>query len=467
MRRAILPATLLALLVAMLLLVGSALLRPTDATLNSGAARLAQVDTSAYPEITLYVAVDDPTGAPLTGLNSTDFTVLEDGVPVEVSSFGGAGSGPIASVLVLDRSGSMEDDNRIEGARTAASAFVAMLRPGDQAALLAFNDRVPSQQIFTGDAFELRRAIDRLRPDGGTALYDAIAEGVDLLQTQPGRRLLIVLSDGQDCREPTNSCPADMGSARSLDEAIAVAQAADQPVIVIGLGAQATLLNEGIDETILQQIATSTGGTYVYAPRSADLTRLYTELAGDAQSEYRLTYNSPRPFYDGTRRDLTVQVGADQAISSYTERHLINVVANPLVGLILLTPLAALLIYPSLRSRRRPRPIDLNAPNAEPEATLPPLAAADPGAYAPSAAGYATVPITSRPAAPDVAPSAPRRCSHCDTALRPDARFCVACGKVQPESVPVRRSFCDMCGRPLVPDAKFCMECGEPVNALL
>ncbi|MFV9503291.1 MAG: VWA domain-containing protein [Oscillochloridaceae bacterium umkhey_bin13] len=461
MRRVMLPATLLVLFLAIMLLVGSALLRPATSTTSSSNARIAQIDTSNYPEVTLYVAVQDATGAPLAGLTSNDFAVREDGVPVDLRAFGGAGSDPIASVLVLDRSGSMGDDNKLIGAREAALAFVSLLRPGDQAALIAFNDEVRLQHEFTSDQASLNRAIERVSATGGTALYDAVAAGVDLLREQEGRHLLIVLSDGQDCREPTNSCPADAGSQTSLTEALALAEAANQPVAVIGLGARASTGRDGIDERVLQQLADQTGGVYLYAPRSSDLVQLYANLAGEVQQEYRLTYLSPRPFYDGTRRDITIQVGADQLSAGYTERHLINVVSNPVVGLILLTPLAALLILPGLQARRRKRRVLDPAPQPEPELPLD-----RPHAPASVASPSVPVPLPVAPAAPatSVQPVATRQCVNCAASLRPTARFCAACGTAQPDPTPPRRTFCDMCGRPLLPDTQFCMECGEPVR---
>jgi Ca-activated chloride channel homolog len=428
----------------MALLVASALGRPAP-TATDGAARVEQVDTSSYPTVTLYVSVRDEAGQLRSGLSSADFTVLEDGAPVDLEAFGGAGEGPVTSVLVVDRSGSMEDDGKMEGAREAALAFIALLRAGDQAALVTFDSQVELVQGFTDDASALTAAVERLRPDGGTALYDAVLAGTELLQEMPGRRLLVVLSDGQDCREPTNSCEPRYGSSSTLTEAITAAQAAGQPVAVVGLGARTG--NTGIDERSLQRIAEESGGRYLYAPRGEELAGLYAELADEVQREYRLSYVSPRPFYDGTRRDIAVQVGAATAAGGYTERHLINVVASPLVGLVLLTPLAVLLILPAVRRSRQVRGgTAMTVP--EHEALAEPLL-------------VGALPMVGE-ASTTTAPTG-RRCSSCDTALRAGAKFCPACGATQsPEES--RRTFCDMCGRPLVAGAKFCMVCGETVS---
>jgi Ca-activated chloride channel homolog len=469
MRRALLPAVLLALLLVMALLVASALGRPAPTAALDGAARVEQVDTSAYPTVTLYVSVRDEAGQLRSGLSSTDFTVLEDGAPVELATFGGAGAGPVTSVLVVDRSGSMEDDRKLEGAREAALAFIALMRPGDTAALIAFDSDVELIQDFTADPVALSAAVERLRPDGGTALYDAVLAGTELLQEAAGRRLLVVLSDGQDCREP-NGCPVTAGSRSTLTEAITAAQVAGQPVAVVGLGERTG--GDGFDEQVLQRIGAETGGRYLYAPRGDELAGLYAGLADAVQQEYQLSYVSPRPFYDGTRRDIRVQVGSVTAAAGYTERHLINVVASPWVGRVLLTPLAALLIVPGLRRARRGAGAMLGgqANAADPELALSAgLAGAASVAEPARAAGAsATLLEPARAALPPVGGAAEtpglvgERCTACEAKLRPGAMFCPACGATQ-TAAEVRRTFCDMCGRPLTAGAKFCMTCGEAV----
>jgi len=448
MRR--LPLLLIALLLALVL--GVAILFPSGPpTLSDsgdgGQVRVTQVDTRSYPQVSIYAAVDDPAGGPRAGLSRSDFQIVEGGAPVDLTGFVGAGGSAISTALVIDRSLSMEDAGKIDGARAAADAFVDLLRPGDQAALISFNDEVRTLEPFTADRAELQSAIERLQPNGGTALYDSIVEGVDLLRGQPGRRALLVLTDGQDCRD-LSDCPDEFGSSHSLGEAIDYATAAGQAVYVVGLGERGGRDNAGIDEDVLRRIATGTDGAYYYSPDATALADLYTTLAGSLQGEYRLTYVSPRPFYDGTRRDIRVTVAGVSAGAGYTELHLINVTSSPLVGAALLLPLLGLLLLPGLLAARRAR--DLPAPAGGPAPQLseaPPVIVVAP--------------------APARAPAAQiQRCASCATELRPGARFCGSCGATQPPTVAApegRRTFCDMCGRPLSPGAEHCTECGEPV----
>ncbi|MBX0330803.1 VWA domain-containing protein [Oscillochloris sp. ZM17-4] len=433
----------------LVLLLGLAFLLPASRSAQAipgGQVRVTQVDTSAYPQVSIFTSVGDPAGGPRANLARADFQIMEDGTPVDLIGFVGAGGSAISTALVVDRSGSMEDAGKIEGARAAAEAFVQLLRPGDRAALISFNDEVQTVEPFTDDQGELQRSIERLRPDNGTALYDAIVAGVDLLRDQPGRRALLVLTDGQDCRE-SNACPVEAGSAHSLREAIDYATAAGQAVYVVGLGERSGGSDTGVDEGVLRQIATGTDGAYSYSPDAAALADLYTALAGDLQGEYQLTYLSPRPFYDGTRRDIQVTVAGFSAGAGYTERHLINVTSSPLVGAALLAPLLGLLLLPGLLAARRRTQPSGGADHVSSPALAdgpPAIAAAPEPAAQPAAAG--------------------RRCVSCDAPLRPGARFCGGCGATQPaeaSATPGRRTFCDMCGRPLLPGATFCSACGE------
>src|SRR5262245_30261420 len=125
MRRILLLLPLVVLLVILLPLFRAA--APTAAP-GSGPAHIAQVDTAHYPDVTLYVGVTGPDGRPVGGLAARDFAVTEDGQPVQIADFAG-GAGPISTVLVIDRSGSMEENDKIEGAQDAARAFVDQMRP--------------------------------------------------------------------------------------------------------------------------------------------------------------------------------------------------------------------------------------------------------------------------------------------------------------------------------------------------
>jgi Ca-activated chloride channel homolog len=456
MRRILL---LLPLILILLALVPLWRLAEPAAAPSASPAHVAQVDTAHYPDVTLYVGVTGPDGKPVGGLAARDFAVTEDGQPVTLADFAGA-AGPISTVLVIDRSGSMDENDKIDGAQDAARAFVEQMRPGDQTAVIAFSNVPELIEPFTDDKDRLDRSIRRIRADGSTALYDSLIAGVDELAHAEGRRALLLLTDGRDMLRTGDDTQA---SRASLDTAIDTAVKAGIAVQTIGLGDRDGDERDGIDEGVLQKIAGETSGEYFYAPSGDELAGLYRKLSAGLQQEYMLTYRSPRPFYDGTRRDIRVSVGGAPAASSgYVERHLIDVRSDPRVGLLLLLPVLGALLAPTLLRRRR--------------TTNDGRPTIDGGRLTTSGASV-PISIESSPAfgstifqSPSVVviPADVARCTSCDAPLlRAGARFCADCGAAQP-AAPVassRRIFCDQCGRPMRDGAHFCAHCGTTTPA--
>ena len=370
---------------------------PAAAQTSLPTARVTQVDATGYPAIKLSLSVTDAAGTPVGGLTAQDFQITEDGQPVTISNFAGIGA-PIAAALVIDRSGSMEEAGKITGAQAAARAFVAQLRPADRAALIAFDSTPELVQPFTNDKQALNRAIRQIEPSGSTALYDSIVDATTQLRGQSGRRALIVLTDGQDRVGVEDASPA---STHTLAQAIAAAHDVGIAVQVVGLGERNTGdLRAGIDEAVLTQIAEQTGGQYFYTPEAQALSELYASLASSLQREYQLTYRSPRPTNDGTRRNIQVVVGGGTATGgAYLEPHLIDVRSTPLAALLLLLPILGLLVAPRLLRRRT-----VDAPPATPVAAEP------------------------EPFVTHIAHASTNFCDQCGATLRPGAQFCVRCG---------------------------------------
>jgi hypothetical protein len=158
---------------------------------------------------------------------------------------------------------------------------------------------------------------------------------------------------------------------------------------------------------VLQRLADETGGRYFYTPDASELAALYNSLAGAIHEEYVLTYQSPRPYYDGTRRDIQVQIGSTISASDYTEQHLINVQSNRLIGVLLLLPLVVLLAMPTLVHRIRHKP----------------------ASTAPGAAQHVVVEdeptVAAEPHAQHIC------CVSCGKPIRPNAKFCGSCGARQ------------------------------------
>jgi VWFA-related protein len=148
--------------------------------------------------VTLNATVTDASGHAVTGLRAEDFIVYEDGERQQVSQFENERV-PVSLGLALDTSGSMAGE-KMSAAQAAVSRFVVdLLGPRDEVFLYHFNNRPTLVQGWTDDRRSIVRSLSWVRPGGGTALYDAVAQAVPLTATGARRKkALVVISDGND-----------------------------------------------------------------------------------------------------------------------------------------------------------------------------------------------------------------------------------------------------------------------------
>lgn len=261
--------------------------------------RITQVDNSNFPQVTVYVSITDADGEPV-GVDPNLIQLYENGVLVQAEQVLGSGeAGPLTTLLVMDVSGSMYNGGKLEAAKAAAKAYVAQMRPGDETGLITFNTQVIVVQPITGDQSALEAAIDNLDARDDTAMYDALAKAVEILQDETGRKAIIVLTDGLD-----NS------SAVGADEVVSAVGPGGLSISTIGLGDPAAgTSNYGLDEDGLRSLAERAGGFYAFAEDAASLQAIYEAYGRALQSEYAITYTSPSTLRDGVNRDLTVSLG--------------------------------------------------------------------------------------------------------------------------------------------------------------
>lgn len=234
----------------------------------------------------------------IRGLGPSDIEVYEDGVRQEVSYFRevsdpAAEKIPLSVVLVLDASGSMR--SRMRFLQEAALTFVHKLEDADSALVVDFNSGVRSSKEFTGDVPRLEQFIEALQAWGGTSLYDAVHYALNRVKDQPGRKALVVFSDG-----------ADTTSSLKEKEVIDYARAVEATLYSVGFRGDSGLISRG-PRGFLRKIAKETGGAFFFPERLSDLMRIFEAISTELHSHYALAYTPKRPP-DGTWRAIEVRL---------------------------------------------------------------------------------------------------------------------------------------------------------------
>ncbi len=297
-------------------------------------------------------------------------------------------SEPVRTILVLDRSGSMAEGNKLSSLKRAASRFVELMaRDGADTSLIAFNQRVPPAGPFTNNRRELLDAIENIEPEGETHLWDATYQGIETLIASrlhgghKGRMAVIALTDGQD-----------RGSRRNKEDIVARAISAEIPVYMLGFGGHhqidgeamqlvagkargeyyhvedpkkllevfeqlsIRLHDDGIDEASLRRLAQETGGEYFHVREADRLGGVFEKVAGRLENTYTVTYRSRRDFHDGTARGIEIRFGEAVGETAYVTHGLLaatgDVRLEP-IYLSLLALLGLLLALPALVRRLR------------------------------------------------------------------------------------------------------------------
>ena len=226
-------------------------------------------------------------GKPVRGLGAADFEILDNGVRQTVD-FASSEELPLNVVFTFDLSGSILGE-RLENLREASHAVIGGLKKDDQAALVNFNDAVVIGPGLTGDTGLVRAAIDRAEPIGNTSLIDASFAGMMLAESDVGRGLVIVFSDGLD----TSSWLREKAV---LD----VAKRSDAVVygVSAGLGGRAEFLGDLTEQT---------GGRLFKIESTRGLSAVFLEVLNEFRQRYLVSYSPAGVAQDGWHQ-LTVRV---------------------------------------------------------------------------------------------------------------------------------------------------------------
>lgn len=258
------------------------------------------VDDHAYPQVQLTLSVTTPQGLPLKDLGPANFNLSLQGSsvgPISVTSFRDLAI-PLSFVLAIDTSGSMTGAP-LQKAIQAGEHFIASLAPADSVAILAFSDSPSLIQAPTTDKQIASGALQNLKAGGGTALYDAVIAGVNLLSQAGSRRALVLLTDGEDTSK----------GASTLDSALQAAAQASVPIYPIGFGQ--------VRVSELQAMADSSGSTLQIEPDANSLDRAFQNVLELLHEQVLASFTATLPA-DDAAHDLRVQVQAQGASGERT-----------------------------------------------------------------------------------------------------------------------------------------------------
>ena len=249
--------------------------------------------------VSVTAVIFDKSGKFVRGLGPKDVALFENGVRQDVSYFREASSQgedaervPLSVVLVLDTSGSMAPN--LHFLQEAVLSFVYKLEDVDTALVVSFNESVKGSAEFTGDTDRLERFVEGLQAWGGTSLYDAIHYSLGRIKDQPGRKAVIVFSDGAD----TTSTMEDR-------EVVDYARATEATVYCIGFKGSGMMASS--PRGFLRKIASETGGQFFAPDKVGELIKVFNEISEELKNHYLLAYTSKQPA-DGTWREIALKV---------------------------------------------------------------------------------------------------------------------------------------------------------------
>jgi VWFA-related protein len=253
------------------------------APLNGLARR--QTFTSRIDAVRVDVLVTE-NGRPVQGLAPADFEVFDNSVRqrVDLASFEQI---PLNVVLALDNSASLQG-LRLGHLQTAGMKVLEGLKPGDRAALVSFSHVVSPSQGLTEDLDRVRAALEQVRGEGLTSLIDATHAGMLLGESDAGRSLLIVFSDG-----------VDTASWLTADAVVETARRGDVVVYAVEVGEQRV--------SFLRDLSEVTGGRLFSIESTRDLAATFARILEEFRMRYLVSY-SPEGVAAGGWHRLEVRV---------------------------------------------------------------------------------------------------------------------------------------------------------------
>lgn len=248
-------------------------------------------------------------------LKQEDFEVYEDKVLQNIISFVAQSDLPLDVAVLIDTSNSVKPKLKFE--KDAAVSFLQTMLSSrkDRALFATFDSQVELHQDFTNRVDLLTKAIDKVKAQGETRMYDAIYSVCEEKMSTPGRRrAMVVITDGEDTV-----------SERELREAIDIAQRTETVIFMIStkaagfFGVQAGTVDRKEDKE-LKRLAEETGGRAFFTGEVIELERSFTMIARELRSQYLIAYSPINDKFDNKFRQIEVKLLKNKDLKVRTKR---------------------------------------------------------------------------------------------------------------------------------------------------
>lgn len=270
--------------------------------------------------VSTYFSARDKQGY-LTGLHKEDCSIFEDKVEQKIRNFTQEKTLPLTIGILLDTSGSMQQVLPLEQ-QAGADFLQEVLQPKDEAFLISFDINVDLLADYTNSARELKRALDKASINTGagtgsvtgngtprgTLLYDAVYLGAhDKMRQEAGRKVLVVLTDGED-----------QGSQMKLEGAIEGAQKSNVIVYVILVTAPQSFGSFGFGGGgAMDKLAKETGGRVInVGSNGKKIQDAFAQISDELRTQYLVSYTPQNPELDGKFRTLNITCGKDAKVQA-------------------------------------------------------------------------------------------------------------------------------------------------------
>lgn len=262
--------------------------------------------------VRLPITVLDKKGQLVPGLTKQDFVIFEDKQQQTIETFADESDNqPVYVGVLMDTSPSTAGKLKFEQQSAKDFIYTVTRLRKDKVAFLTFDHEIKLRQDFTDKLDLLDRAVDAVKKPGNqTALYDAIWQFCDeKMRTVPGRRVLVVITDGDDTY-----------SRAELSDAIDIAQRTETTIFVISTKAGFAGTVPGVEagqvsdegDKVLTKLSEETGGRAFFTGDQLALERSFTKISKELRSQYIVTYNSTNTIYNGSFRRIDVRLAGNR-----------------------------------------------------------------------------------------------------------------------------------------------------------